>query len=145
MDMLSIKAIKVFPIFAGWAGILFICTLVLGCFNGVKNNTVTFSYSDFGPQVIAHEVIGMEWWQWQDHGDSRPRDYDVKVVVYRNATLDEVKIKFPVVAEQLKDYRYLEYDVAINFLNEKIDENILEAVTVDLKKTRQKLVNVLGD
>ncbi|WP_157209853.1 hypothetical protein [Marinimicrobium agarilyticum] len=103
-----------------------------------------FDYNDFGPQVIAHEVIGMEWWQWQPHGDSRPKDYDVKVVVYRNVTLEDVKAQFPVVPEEEQDYRYLEYGTALEYLNDKISDDVSKNVTDRLKETRERVVNTLG-
>jgi len=37
-----------------------------------RQEVVLLDYNDFGPQIIAQEVISMEWWQWQDHGDSDP-------------------------------------------------------------------------
>ena len=50
------------------------------------------NYEDFGPQALSWEHIGKEWWQWQSHGDSNPNTkYDVKVVVYRDISLEEIK------------------------------------------------------
>lgn len=125
--------------------VLVFFSLIVACSSDLNENVVVFNYKDFGPQVIASEVIGMEWWQWQPHGESRPTQYDVKVVVYRKAALDHVKKKYPVVSEQKKDYRYLEYDTAINYLDDKIDENIVEDVTFRLKETRKRILNKLGD
>lgn len=39
-------------------------------------------YAAFGPQVAAHELIGMEWWQWQAVGGDEDREYPIQVVVY---------------------------------------------------------------
>ena len=125
--------------------VLVFFSLIAACSSDINENVVVFNYKDFGPQVIASEVIGMEWWQWQRHGESRPTQYDVKVVVYRKVALDYVKKKYPVVSEQNKDYRYLEYYTAINYLDDKIDENIIEDVTVRLKETRKRILNKLGD
>lgn len=86
----------------------------------------------------------MDWWQWQEHGDSHQKTYDIKVVVYRNISLDEVKKKYPVVPEQLKDYRYAEYSKAVSYLDRLIEENVIESLTVTLKGTREKIVQQLG-
>lgn len=125
--------------------VLVFFSLIVACSSDLNENVVVFNYKDFGPQVIASEVIGMEWWQWQPHGESRPTQYDVKVVVYRNVALGHVKKKYPVVSEKKEDYRYLEYDTAINYLDDKIDENIVEDVTFRLKETRKRILNKLGD
>ncbi len=125
--------------------VFFLITLLVGCSSNIHQRVVVLQYSEFGPQVIASEVIGMQWWQWQEHGDSRPRDYDVQVVVYRNTNLEEVKLIYPVIPEQSKDYRYLEYGAALRYLDEKINDNFVEAVTADLRKTRHKLISELGD
>jgi hypothetical protein len=45
-------------------------------------------YEAFGPQAIAYKLIGMEWWQWDNHGDSRPRKYPIKVVIYWGQSLE---------------------------------------------------------
>ncbi|MCR6650464.1 MAG: hypothetical protein NVV73_02660 [Cellvibrionaceae bacterium] len=97
------------------------------------------SYSDFGPQVIAHEIIGMEWWQWQDHGDSIDREYAIQVVVYQGVSNEAVRQEFPVEPERQIDYRYLEYQRALDYLDEKIDEDVMENVTEKLKSTREKI------
>jgi hypothetical protein len=117
---------------------------MVACSSDIKEKAVVFNYVDFGPQVIASEVIGMEWWQWQSHGESRPTQYDIKVVVYRDIALNHVKKEYPVVSDGKKDYRYIEYDEALIYLNKKIDENVIEDVTDILKETRKKIITDLG-
>ena len=57
-----------------------------------SGNVVVFGYYDFGPQAMSYEVLGYEWWQWEAHGDSRPgKKYDIRVIVYRNISLDNVR------------------------------------------------------
>ena len=81
------------------------------------------SYEDFGPQAIAWETFGMQWWQWDNHGDSDPNvEYKIKVAIYRGIPLHKVKEKFPVVQEIEQDYRYIEYNAALRYL----DKNILD-------------------
>lgn len=127
---------------------LFLFTLLTSSAVAVhsRQEVVLLDYNDFGPQIIAQEVIGMEWWQWQDHGDSDPAAvYPVKVVVYRDIPLPEVQQKYPVDPEQRKDFRYLEYRNALRFLDEKITENMLDSVMEQLKSTRKKITEQLGE
>jgi len=67
------------------------------------------------------------------------------VVVYRDIPLPEVQQKYPVDPEQQKDFRYLEYRNALRFLDEKITENMLDSVTEQLKSTRKKITEQLGE
>lgn len=125
---------------------LLLFTLLTSCSVHSRQEVVLLNYNDFGPQIIAGEVIGMEWWQWQDHGDSDPATvYPVKVAVYRNIPLTEVEQRYPVEPERKKDVRYLEYRNALRFLDEKITENMLEDVTEQLKATRKKITEQLGE
>ena len=125
--------------------IIFLCfSLFAGCTNSASNNSVVLDYNAFGPQVIASEVIGMEWWQWLPHGDSSPKDYDIKVVVYRDALLESIEKKYPVDSKQEKDFRYLEYQAALIYLDEKINENIIESTTNLLKETKALLIEKLS-
>lgn len=113
---------------------------------GSHQEVLVLAYQDFGPQVIARDVLGMEWWQWQEHGDSKPGTrYDVKVAVYRHVQLEDVKKTYPVLPEQQKDFRYLEHTKALHFLDEKIQENVLDDVTTTLKATRKKITDALGE
>ena len=122
---------------------ILILTLLVACTDPPNKSILVLKYSEFGSQVIAHEIIGYEWWQWQAHGKSRPSDYDVEVVVYQGETLDTVKKLYPISQRENKDYRYLEYEKAMYYLDLKINENTLDEVTQKLKKTRLKLMNEL--
>jgi len=110
------------------------------------------NYDDFGPQAMAWKTIGMQWWQWDHHGDSDPNTkYDIKVVVYRNIPLEAVKERFPVVKEQKKDYRYLAYDKALEYLDKNIKEHknrnekwAMDTVT-QLTRVRTKIVQELRE
>jgi len=121
--------------------------LINACTNTTTQNTIALDYKAFGPQVIAHKVIGNEWWQWDAHGAPDPTmTYDVKVVVYRNIDLASVKKKYPVNKVQLKDYRYLEYSQSISYLDKHIKhtmETPLTGMTKTLIETRQKINNHL--
>lgn len=101
---------------------------------------VVLPYGAFGPQVLAYELIGYEWWQWQAHGDSRPREYAVHVVVYDHATQQEVARRYPVEPKNYRDYRYLTYDRAIRYLDTRIEEEKEDPGLVDeLRATRERL------
>jgi hypothetical protein len=77
---------------------------LLSCANQKITNEIVLEYRNFGPQVIAYEIIGMEWWQWNEHGDSRPAEYDIRVVVYRNASTEEIEKKYPIVENKKQDF-----------------------------------------
>ncbi|BBA32197.1 uncharacterized protein sS8_0229 [Methylocaldum marinum] len=125
--------------------ILSIAILIYSCSNSNNQNTLVLSYSDFGPQVIASEIIGMEWWQWQSHGESRPTKYDIKVVIYNKIDIANVKKLYPVLEKQNQDYRYLEKYTALKYLDEKIKENTIEKVTNTLIKTRDKIKSTFNE
>jgi hypothetical protein len=82
-----------------------------------------FDYEDFGPQAMAWERLGMQWWQWKSYGDDDPAHKDdIKVVVYAGVPLDEVKKVYPVDEARKKDYRYFAYDDALKYLERHIRE-----------------------
>lgn len=84
--------------------------------------TVVLAYDDFGPQVMAWELIGMEWWQWEAGGSWEPGDrFDVRVVVYRGLTLAAVRAEYPTV-EGRADYRYVSHDDAMAHFDRAIAE-----------------------
>lgn len=67
--------------------------VLIGLLSGacVNQQTLTsaspflLGYDDFEPQIIAHELLGMGWWQWESHDEFRPAQYDIAVVVYKGA------------------------------------------------------------
>ena len=116
--------------------------VLVSCASNAKSSLVhVFLYQDFGPPVIANELIGMDWWQWQSHGEPVPQNYDIKVIVYQGIDLQILKKRYPVVPEKEKDFRYVSYDDAVQYLDKHIDDNVLEATTKTLKATRQRITN----
>jgi hypothetical protein len=102
--------------------------------------TTIMRYDDFGPQAAVYEWLGNDWWQWQDEGDPDPqRHYDIRVVVYRNCTAEEVRRKYPTSQAALLDYRYISYDEATRRLDELIAEDALPTLTEQLRRTRSEL------
>jgi hypothetical protein len=106
-------------------------------------------YSAFGPQVVAYELIGKEWWQWDAHGDSRPREYPIKVVVYWDQTREQTAKRYPVNKSKLQDYRYVEYSKAVAHMQKvikelkamELDTSTIQRSLNDLKKKRQSKTN----
>lgn len=106
--------------------------------------TMLLDYGDFGPQAAAYELLGMQWWQWQSHGDSRPRHYDINVAVYKDINLEKVKAMYPVDVSQEKDYRYVKYADAMRYLDEQISENVIPELTEQLWSVKAKIKNYFG-
>src|SRR5690349_5586495 len=96
---------------------LLLC-LATACAAGAGVASTVLPYGSFGPQAMSYEVLGFEWWQWQPHCDPQPRDYDVRVVVYCNASTDEIARLYPVDHNAERDYRYITYHRALSFLDE---------------------------
>lgn len=88
----------------------------------IRAGEVILPYSAFGPQAAAYELVGMEWWQWDPHGDSRPRDYPIKIVVFWDQTRDDTAKKHPVDRDNLQDFRYVEYSKAVTHMARIIQE-----------------------
>ena len=127
-----------------FAGILL--TILYSCASpSFKDNTLILKYEEFGPPALANDLIGMDWWQWQSHGDSRPKKYDIKVVVYKDIDLKKVKIKYAVSRKDQQDFRYVEYKKAINYLDKAINENVIKELTQKLINTKNKIQSTLND
>jgi len=120
--------------------------LILACSHSPKPYAV-FDYEDFGPQAMAWETLGMQWWQWEDHGTSDgPHDrYDIKVVVYRGITLAQMQKILPVNESRKQDLRYLAYSDALRYLDDNIGKLKPESEqwAVDLRRrlieTRERI------
>ncbi|GAB1623753.1 hypothetical protein AAOGI_38030 [Agarivorans albus] len=88
----------------------------------IEHQTYILPYKAFGSPSMSGNLVGVEWFQWQSHGDSRPRAYPVKVVVYRDIALKEVEAAYPVNPEAEMDYRYVEYSDALIYFENNIAE-----------------------
>ena len=116
--------------------------LLLGL-QATRAGEVIFPYSAFGPQAAAYKVIGMEWGQWDSHGDSRPRDYPIKIVVFWDQTREDTKKRHPVDREKLKDFRYVEYSKAITHMEriiQEFKESELDASAIELGLAQLKKI-----
>lgn len=97
--------------------------LVLCCCPSAWAESAVFDYDDFGPQILAHEVIGFQWYQWNSTGDPDPNKMDtIKIVVYWDEPLEEIKEKYPVDPEKEQDYRYLSCEKAMEYLESSISQ-----------------------
>lgn len=105
-----------------------------------KGQLAVLRYEQFGPQAAVYEWLGYEWWQWQREGDPDPnKRYDIRVVVFKNCSLNEVKRRYPVDPAKLHDYRYISFDQALRQLKKLIAENALPDLTAQLEVTRTEL------
>lgn len=87
-----------------------------------SKNTLVLPYQKFGPQVVAYPLIGFEYYQWNSHGSSDPKQVDViNVVIYKDIDLELIKEQYPVIKDK-SDYRYVEFSEAIKFIDNKINE-----------------------
>jgi hypothetical protein len=120
-----------------------------------RNNILILDYSDFGVQAMAYDLLGYQWYQWDSHGVPDPKTkYTIKVIVYKNIRLDEVRQVYPVSKDIKQDYRYVGYSTALKYLNEKIIEikevtdpggdNLFDKMKTTLQNTKDKIFDNLG-
>ncbi len=108
-------------------------------------NALSLNYRAFGPESAASEIIGKQHWQWKAGPEgAAPESFDIKVIVYRDATVAELTEDFPLIETKRMDPRYLEYDDAIAYLDKQISVNAHPEVTTTLKATRAKLQSHFG-
>lgn len=114
-----------------------------------KSNTLVLRYQDFGPPSVSYALLGAEWYQWNSQGPDDPNadGDDVKVVVYRNVPLEEVRKEYPVV-ERKQDYRYVEYKVALELLNRYEADSFWDEYPETkemMRRTKERILKQLGD
>jgi len=105
-----------------------------------SSNLVILNYKDFGPPSMSFELLGQSWWSWESSGSSSPNQlYPIKVVVYSNKTLEQVKSQYPVIPIKKQDYRYIRLEQANRYLNKNIQDNFISSITATLKRTKNRL------
>jgi hypothetical protein len=116
---------------------------------GEPGRWVLFEYDDFGPQVMAFQLLGMGWWSWSGGGSWEMCDeFDVRVVVYEPADADEVARLYPTV-ENESDYRLVSRPDALTFLDTQIadlasdDSEIMQSLRASLQRTRATIAECL--
>jgi hypothetical protein len=87
------------------------------------NNALVLDYKDFGPSQLSKSLLGKNFWQWQDSRGHSPTQYDIKVVVYKNLTLEATQKNYPTIPEKNQDYRYVKYSKTVTWLDERILQN----------------------
>jgi len=101
-----------------------IVLLISGCSsnNSSQSQMLVLPFSAFGPYTMSGSLLGVGWFQWDSHGDSRPRKYDINIVVYRNISLAEVQNMYPISKEEEIDFRYVTYSDSMVYFEESINE-----------------------
>ena len=115
-------------------------SLLFACNSSSGSSPLVLNYTDFGPVAMSESLLGQSLPQWLPHGESRPKSYDIKVVVYKSNNLQKVKDKYPVSIENNTDYRYISYSITMSYLDKHIAEDIVSSTTEKLKDTKQKLL-----
>lgn len=130
----------------GWLlGFLALTTMALSaCVSGVSKATLVLNYADFGPQAMAYKIIGRNQLPWAPNTPPVLGESQIRIVVYRGITKEEVEAAFRPNKHSHYDYRYVPYRSALNYLDNNIARNILAKVTLRLEATRNKIFNGLG-
>ena len=119
--------------------ILLTCLALMSCASRISRTTLVLDYADFGPQAMAYKVLGPKNHQWDPHTPIPFGEDGVKVVVYRNIALEDVQLHYPVERDVGRDYRYLAYSDAMDYLEARIRQNLLKRITVRLEQTREEI------
>lgn len=125
-----------------YLGLMFI---IGGCSTQIedKNKYLVLPYSSFGPSTMSGSLLGVEWFQWLPHGESRPKKYDVNVIIYHEISLTDVKSIYPTSQKKRVDYRYISYSDAISYFNRSIIDVInMEQEGYPLGNLSQELTSV---
>lgn len=121
-----------------------LCVLCGGCASRIAKSTAVFEYADFGPQAMAYPILGPKNLQWEPEVPIMIGQGKVYVVVYRGIPVETVAKYYPQDRSRNRDYRYLQYGEALNYLDAKIERNLLRRVTERLRRTRESIINSLS-
>jgi hypothetical protein len=106
-----------------------------------------YEYGDFGPQAMAWQLLGMEWYVFSDCACFEPGDrFDVRVVVYGGGmSAATVRRRYPS-GPALGDYRVVRAVEAIAFVREQLrdleswaEEDRILSLEGTLRATRVRL------
>jgi hypothetical protein len=111
----------------------------------IRPEAIMLEYEDFGPPVMAHELLGNEWYAWSKPGSFEPDEqFDVHVVVYDgDRTL--IERAYPTVKDRA-DYRLVLRADALAFLDASIAELANEhdrpllGLRARLQSTRSRII-----
>lgn len=118
-------------------------------------HALVLRYDDFGPQAMAGQLLGADWWSWEPGGSFEPGDaFDVRVVVYRDRPPAEVVARYPTIRGE-SDHRLVERAAALRFLDVQLAELRAMSAADDgsdfgrlaeqLRQTRRTIVECLGE
>lgn len=119
--------------------------LLAACATPVSKKVVILEYADFGPQAMAYSTLGRKRLSWDPTIPIIIGHAQIQVVVYRGVPLQVVRQNYPSLREQNIDVRYLQYGEALNYLDARIEQNLLARITERLKDARSKIIEQLGD
>ncbi len=137
--MLCTRRLVIISFFSG-------IVLTCGCTTENSDRVLCFEYSDFGPQVIAHPLIGFQWYQWDSHGyEDDNYHYNIRVIVYDDPRdLERVRAKYPTVKDKT-DCRYVCRSDAIAYIEQELShaksdpDSLPDHVCETLKSTLNRL------
>jgi len=108
-----------------------------------KKITAVYDYADFGPPSMSGEMLGPEYWTWQNQGGGDPsKEFDVKVVVHADNAKKLAMTHYVVDPVKEADYRYVSFMEATSFLDFNILE-LKELASVDGETSFPKLTAAL--
>ena len=115
-----------------------------------RPKAIVMQYHDFGPPSVCYERLGLDKYQWISDVDDPHRHFDIKIVVYRDIALDDIKTIYPVKPEANQDFRYVEYQSALKLLKEYNNPSwddlpIIPATRARALQTKQKILQELGE
>lgn len=124
--------------------LLLFAVSIASCASRISRQTIVLEYADFGPQVMAYRAIGPKRMSWAPDTPIQVGSGGIYVVVYRDVALADVEEAYRASELDNRDYRYLGYSEALNYLDVQITQNRLRKVTQRLEATRAQVVNKLG-
>lgn len=111
---------------------------------------VVLPYDAFGPQAMAHTLVGFAWWSWEGGGSYGPGDtFDVRVVVHRDGERAAAEQRWPTVPALEQDRRLVSRSEALGWLDERIAELAgepeFQGLREELRATRARIERELPE
>lgn len=123
-----------------WITCFALIVSLTGCASHLEKTTLVLDYSDFGPQAMAYPALGPKKLSWQPQIPLIAGQGEIRVVVYRDIGLEELKTVYKVDQDNFVDYRFIEYEDAIKYLDKRIAQNLLARITKQLENTRHTII-----
>lgn len=88
----------------------------------VPGKALFLDYGDFGPQALAHPLLGQDCYSFGECCCGEVGDqFDIRVVVVRGLSIAEAKAKYPT-GPELGDYRIVTVAEALTFVRDALRE-----------------------